>query len=70
MAAVWGKTWFNSECELLHKECMTIKNYLRHGCDPQYQLFHEHVKQFLKVVSNNKEIIHKKIPLRHPETKN
>ena len=31
------KVWFNRECELLHKKCMTIKNSLKHVCNPQYQ---------------------------------
>ena len=39
------KVWFNRECELLRKECMTIKNSLNHVCNTQYQLVHEHVKQ-------------------------
>ena len=53
------KTWFNSVCELLRKECMTIKNYLRHGCDPQYEI-HEHGKQYKKVVSKTKKLYTRK----------
>ena len=52
------KTWFNSECELLRKECITIKNYFKHVCDPQYQLFHEHVKQNQKVAHGQRRVIH------------
>ena len=48
--------WFNSECELLRKQFMTIKNYLKHVCDPSHQLFHEHVKQYKKVVSKTKKL--------------
>ena len=50
------KVWFNRECELLRKECITIKNCLKHVCIPQYQLFHEHVKQSKNVVSKTKKI--------------
>ena len=50
---VWEKAWFDSECDLFRKECI-IKNYLKHVCDPQYQLFHEHVKQYKKSCVKNK----------------
>ena len=39
---------------------MTIKNSLRHGCDPQYQVFHEHVKQYKQVVSKTKKLYTRK----------
>ena len=54
------KVWFNRECELLRKEYMTIKNYLKHVCKLPYQLFHEHVKQYKKVVSKTKKLYTRK----------
>ena len=54
------KVWFNRECELLLKDCMTIKNSLKHVCNPQYQLFHEHVKQYKNIVSKRKKIYTRK----------
>ena len=39
---------------------MTIKNSLKHVCNPQYQLFHEHVKQYKNVVSKTKKIYTRK----------
>ena len=39
---------------------MTIKHSLTHVCDPQYQLFHKHVKQYKKVVSKTKKIYTRK----------
>ena len=72
IATAWEKTWFNSECEILRKGCMTIKNSLRHGCDPQYQLFHQHVKQYKKVVSKTKKLCTRKFnsDIRKLKTKN
>ena len=66
------KVWFNRECELLRKDCMTIKNSLKHVCNPQYQLFHEHVKQYKKIVSKTKKIYTRKFhsDIRKLKTKN
>ena len=66
------KVWFNRECELLRKECMTIKNSLKHVYNPQYQLFHEHVKQYKNIVSKTKKIYTRKFHsnIRKPKTKN
>ena len=66
------KVWFNRECELLRKKCMTIKNSLKHVCNPQYQLFHEHVKQYKNVVSKTKKIYTRKFhsDIRKLKTKN
>ena len=36
---------------------MTIKDSFGNVCDPQYQLFHEHVKQYLKVVPKQRNCI-------------
>ena len=38
---------------------MTIKNSLKHVCDPQYQLFHEHVEHD-KVVSKTEKFYTRK----------
>ena len=66
------KVWFNRECELLRKECMTIKNSLKHVYNLQYQLFHEHVKQYKNVVSKTKKIYTRKFhsDFRKLKTKN
>ena len=65
------KTWFNSECEIVRKECMTIKNYFRNGY-PQYQLFPEHVKHYKKVVPKTKKLYTRKFhsDIRKLKTKN
>ena len=51
---------------------MTIKHYLKHVCDPQYQLFHEHVKQYQKVVSKTNKLYTSKFhsDIRKLKTKN
>ena len=50
------KTWFSDECEILRKKCLILKNSLRYDntSDAQYQSFHEHVKQYKKLVSKTK----------------
>ena len=66
------KVWFNRECELLRKKCITIKNSLKHVCNPQYQLFHEHVKQYKNFVSKTNKIYTRKFhsDIRKLKTKN
>ena len=51
---------------------MTIKNSLKHVCNPQYQLFHEHVKQYKKVGKKNKKIYTRKFnsDIRNLKTQN
>ena len=47
-------TWFNKDCEMMRKKCMLIKNSLRRHksvSETQYQSFHEHVKEYKKLVS-------------------
>ena len=51
---------------------MTIKNSLRHVFYPQYQLFHEHVKQYKKVVPKTNKLYTRKFhsDIRKLKTKN
>ena len=65
------RVWCNRECELLCKECMTIKNSLKYVCNPHYQLFPEHVKQYKqKVVSKTKKLYTRKFHIRKLKAQN
>ena len=46
------KIWFSNECEVLHMECMTMKNFFTHEHSlDSFELYHIHVKQYKKCVN-------------------
>ena len=67
-------TWFNDECEISRKKCMSLKNPLKlnNTSEQQHQLFHDHVKRYKKLVSNTKRLYLKKfhIEIRNLKTHN
>ena len=67
----------HDECEILRKQSLLIRNSLRYDntSDAQYQSFHEHVKQYKKLVSKTKrkhtmQFLSKIINLKHFEIRN
>ena len=54
------KTWFSNECDVLRKECMSMKNFLtyEHSLDSS-ELYHIHVKNIKNVLIKQKYIYKK-----------
>ena len=56
--------WFHKNCEMLQRECMSIKNSLSISGTPDetHLLYLEHIREFTTNCIKNQEDIHKGIP--------
>ena len=56
------KSWYNNECDVLRKKCMSMKNSLKneHASGTHEQLFHEHIRKYKKLVVKTKKKYAKK----------